>query len=136
MLWNDQRGSVALFIEPEQSQAAEYRGHHADDDGRLGVPGHQTAVPVEKSFQSTDDSILTAANWAGLLRFNINFILRLLSTNLAFEVKKVLSLLPGYPLMLLNIVSGKYEVHHFLFCIAQLFVFLSKIFTSEKYLSK
>ena len=62
MLRHDQRGGVALLVEPEQSQAATDRGHHADDDGGLGVGGHQTAVPVEKSLQSTDDSILTATN--------------------------------------------------------------------------
>ena len=63
VLRNHERGSVALLVEPEEPEAAADRGHHTDDDGRLGVPGHQTAVPVEESLQSTDDSILTAANW-------------------------------------------------------------------------
>lgn len=134
MLRNHERGSVALFVEPEQAQAATYRGHHTDDDGSLGVGGHQTPVPVEKSLQTTDDSILTAANWESFFWFIL--ISFETFTHLAFEVKKVLSFLPCDPLILLNIVSGKYEVHHFLFCIAQLFVFLSKISTSEKYLNK
>ena len=69
MLRNDQSGGVALLVEPEETQATTYRGHNTDDDGGLGVAGHQTSVPVEKSLQSTDDSILTAANWKQVLFF-------------------------------------------------------------------
>ena len=121
MLRNHERGSVAFLVEPEQAQAATYRGHHTDDDGSLGVGGHQTPVPVEKSLQTTDDSILTAANWNRFLNLYLYFSFETF-TNLAFEVKKVHSLLAGYPLILLNIniVSGKHEVHHILVCIAQL----------------
>ena len=110
MLRNHERGSVALLVEPEEPEAAADRGDHTDDDGRLGVSGHETAVPVEKSLQSTDDSILTAANWESFFLVYLNFFETF--THLAFEVKKVLSFLPCDPLILLNIVSGKYEVLH------------------------
>ena len=66
---NHQGGSVPLLIEPEESQAATDRGHNTDDDGSLGIGCHQAAVPVEKSLQTTDDSILTAANWNRFFNF-------------------------------------------------------------------
>ena len=69
MLRHHERGSVALLVEPEEPEAAADRGDHTDDDGRLGVSGHETAVPVEESLQSTDDSILTAANWNRFFKF-------------------------------------------------------------------
>ena len=97
VLGDHEGGRVSLLIEPEQSQAATDRSHHADDDGSLGVGRHQAAVPVEKSLQATDDSILTAANWSRFCQFDMIFIY--FSSHLTFEVKKVLSFFPGYPLM-------------------------------------
>ena len=70
VLGNDQRGRVALLVEPEQAEAATDCGDDTDDDGGLGVGRHQRAVPTEKSLQSTDDSILTATNWKQVLKLH------------------------------------------------------------------